>query len=89
MSCFRVPLHNNPGEADDIKNLVIMKRLLAAADQGTLCRQPESPSTRFFRVVVQPNINDIENGSANARVNVIDNGCRELIGVGFGRDLSS
>ena len=36
MSRFRVPLHNNPGEADDIKNLVIMKRLLAAADQGTL-----------------------------------------------------
>ena len=43
MSRFRVPLHNNPGEADDIKNLVIMKRLLAAADQGTLGKKVCGP----------------------------------------------
>ena len=45
---------------------------------GTLCRQPESQSTRSLRVVVHPNINGIENGLVNAKVKVIDSDRADL-----------
>ena len=35
-------------------------------------------STRFFRVVVAPNINGIVNGLVITKVNVICNGCADL-----------
>jgi hypothetical protein len=53
-------------------------KVIFSRSAGTLCRQPEKQSTRSFRVVVQPNINGIENGLVNAKVNVIDNGCADL-----------